>query len=120
MEDLDLECRICRKKFYSLSGLNKHLLRGHCPVCKAPVNSKVATLATAVDGCKTSEKAAAVSKAKLGGGGAWSICQKCVQSLPLVSSKLLNGNSAIKVCLSLRVYTLTPILLQSCYFAPVH
>ena len=89
-EDLDLECRICRKKFYSYSGLNKHLLRGHCPVCKAPVNSKGAF--------DKAEKA--VSKAKL---GAWSICQKCVHSLPLktttklVSAKLLNGNPAFKV-----------------------
>ena len=92
-EDLDLECRICRKKFYSYSGLNKHLLRGHCPVCKAPVNSKGAF--------DKAEKA--VSKAKL---GAWSICQKCVHSLPLktttklVSAKLLNGNPAFKVRLS--------------------
>ena len=84
-EDLDLECRICRKKFYSYSGLNKHLLRGHCPVCKAPVNSKGAFVHA-----DSGEKA--VSKAKL---GAWSICQKCVHSLPLKTTKLLNGNHVV-------------------------
>ena len=73
-------------QFYSYSGLNKHLLRGHCPVCKAPVNSKGAF------GVANGEKAVTKAKAKL---GAWSICQKCVHSLPL-SAKLLNGNPATK------------------------
>ena len=99
-DELDLACPVCRKTFCSLAGLNKHLLRGHCPVCKVPAAKAPAVAPAAAAGDVDGEKAAAAAKAKL--AASWIICQKCVRALPLttkfVSAKLLNGNpSGLKV-----------------------